>query len=139
MSRWLRKLLPYTTASLILALIYLAWVSLSRHLANREMERAGEARRAHAYRGLAEPGGTELKILQFYASPGELKKGKQAILCYGVENARAVRIDPPVEQLEPVRNRCFWVAPQRTTTYSLEAEGAGGRRVTASFTLQVRR
>ncbi|MGO9097044.1 MAG: hypothetical protein ACLQGV_17710 [Bryobacteraceae bacterium] len=44
--------------------------------------------------------GSEVKILQFYASPSVVAKGQQAILCYGVANAKTVRLEPTTESFE---------------------------------------
>lgn len=86
----------------------------------------------------AESRGTAVRILQFYANTGELVAGDPAIVCYGVDQAREVRIDPPVDQLKPAQNRCFEVRPRRTTTYTLAADGFDGTRMTASFTIRVK-
>ena len=59
------------------------------------------------------------------------------MICYGVENAKSVRLKPEVEKLKPALSRCFDVAPQRSTRYTLTAEGFGARSVTASFEIQV--
>lgn len=59
------------------------------------------------------------------------------MICYGVENAKSVSLKPEVEKLWPAFNRCFEVAPQRSTRYTLTAEGFGSRSVNASFEIQV--
>lgn len=64
------------------------------------------------------------KILNFYASPPSIEKGGDALLCYGVEAAGWVKLDPPVEQLTPALSRCFQVKPEVTTQYTLSVEGA---------------
>ena len=64
------------------------------------------------------------KILNFYASPPEIHKGEDALLCYGVEGTGWVKIDPPVEQLSPALSRCFQVKPDATTQYTLSVEGS---------------
>lgn len=84
------------------------------------------------------PSAVEVKILQFYASPGEVARGQETLICYGVEGARSVRIEPEVEQLRPVLTRCFQVKPERTTTYTLYAEGEDGATVSESFTVTVK-
>ena len=58
-------------------------------------------------------------------------------LCYGVENAASVRIEPPVEQLKPGYNRCIDVTPARTTTYRLVVEGVNGGTLSESVTVEV--
>jgi len=133
----MRKFLPYTLAALGLALLYLGWVAATRFFANRDFERAAKERQARPSARREETGGTAVKILQFYASTGEVTKGQHVIVCYGVENARAVRIEPAIEELKPARNRCFSVFPERTTTFKLLADGPEGKQVSESFTVQV--
>jgi hypothetical protein len=58
-------------------------------------------------------------------------------LCYGVENARAVTISPPIDQLSPAFSRCLEIAPQHTTHYTLMAEGFDGTVAARSLTLPV--
>jgi hypothetical protein len=78
-----------------------------------------------------------VKILQFYAGSPSVARGEKVLLCYGVENARAVRIAPDVEPLKPAYNRCIEVEPRKTTEYTLTAEGEDGKTATASFTVAV--
>jgi len=133
----MRKILPYTLAALGLVLLYLGWVAATRYFAGRDIERAAKARQARPSPPTEETAGTAVKILQFYASTGEVTKGQHAIVCYGVENARAVRLEPAIEELKPARNRCFSVFPERTTTFKLLADGADGKQVSESFTVKV--
>jgi hypothetical protein len=78
-----------------------------------------------------------VKILQFYATTGMLKAGQKAQLCYGVENARAVHISPRLPGVVPAVNRCLEIVPDRTTHYTILAEGYDGAFVTRFFTLVV--
>ena len=78
-----------------------------------------------------------VKILQFYANVGALTRGEKALLCYGVENAKAVEIKPMAEAVSPSPNRCIQIGPQHTTHYTLMAEGFDGRMTTQSLTLPV--
>lgn len=80
-----------------------------------------------------------VKILQFYANTGTVSVGDKALLCYGVENAKAIRISPPVETIAPALSRCVEIAPDHTTHYTLLAEGYDGTVVTQSFTLNVQK
>jgi len=64
------------------------------------------------------------KITSFYASPPAIHKGEEALLCYGVEDAKWVKLDPPLEKLTPSFTRCFTVKPEKTTHYTLSVEGA---------------
>ena len=44
------------------------------------------------------------RILQFYAASGAVDAGENVTICYGVEDAKSVRIEPPVEELKPALN-----------------------------------
>lgn len=135
----MRRALAYTWAAAIgMALLYLAWVGATRYLGQRAMERSREAARAPAQAVPKSPAGAGVKILHFYASTGQLTKGDRASVCYGVENARSVRIEPAVEELKPAMNRCFPITPEAATTYTLVAEGRDGTRASASFTVNVK-
>lgn len=58
-------------------------------------------------------------------------------ICYGVENAVSLILDPPVEELTPSINRCFEAPVPRETEFKLTVRGAGGDEATASFTVAV--
>lgn len=135
----LRKVLPYTTAGVVLAALYMAWVFASRWNDNRRIEQAASAQRSKLDREITELYGTgRLKILSFYVSPGLIRHGEKALVCYGVVNARTVRLDPAVERVWPSASRCFTVMPDRETRYTLTAEDADGHSASESFVLQVR-
>jgi hypothetical protein len=74
-----------------------------------------------------------VKITQFYATP-RVAAGEQATICYGVEAAVAVRIEPPVEQLVPSQARCFPFQPQGSS-YKLIARGKAGDEVSRTLTI----
>jgi hypothetical protein len=82
-----------------------------------------------------------VRILLFRASVGALIEGQKAKLCYGVENARTVRIAPGPEgaasQVYPSVHRCVEIWPQHTTHYTLMAIGFDGSTVARSLTLPV--
>ena|SRR5689334_16231894 len=135
----LRKVLPYTSAAVVLGALYTAWVFTSRWNDNRRMEQAAAAQRAKFDREITEAYGSgQLKILSFYASPGLIRRGEKALVCYGVANAKTVRLDPPVERVWPSTSRCFPVTPERETRFTLTAEDAAGHTATQSFVLQVK-
>ena len=83
----------------------------------------------------ARPG--PVRILQFYASVGSVTVGEKATLCYGVENARSVRISPMLPGVYPALRRCVEILPEHTTHYMIMAEGYDGQVATRSFTLAV--
>ncbi len=62
-----------------------------------------------------------VRITNFYASPSNPFKGESTKLCYGVENADAVKLDPPVDRVWPALSHCIEATPARETTYTLTA------------------
>jgi hypothetical protein len=137
--RIVRKLLPYTTAGVIVAAIYLVWVFAARWSENRRIAAEAEEQRAKLDRQVTTMyGDGKLKILNFYATPSNLRRGEKGMVCYGVANAKAVRLDPPVERVWPSVARCFEVAPRKDTHYTLTAEDAQGHTAAQSFLLQVK-
>ncbi len=79
----------------------------------------------------------EIHVTQFYASPAAVPRGEVTNLCYGVENAQSVRIEPPAGDTWPSPNRCVQTHPNRTTTYRLVASRSGAPDVVRSVTVQV--
>ncbi len=138
--RIIRRLLPYVTAGVALAVLYTVYVLGSRWLENRRIERvAADAVRVKAQREIAQIyGDGELKILQFYVAPGAITRGQKALVCYGTVNARSVRLEPAVERMYPALSRCFEVAPAHDTRYTLVAEDANGHTAKESVVLQVK-
>jgi hypothetical protein len=78
-----------------------------------------------------------VRITQFYATKPAIPRGEDALLCYGVENATAVRITPPVEQIRPALSRCFTISPKETTTFNLIAEDRSAKTSSQSVTVTV--
>ena len=135
----LRNPLLYTSILLGIALFYVGWVFFSRWQENRETERkAAEEKRAADQKVVESLGGNEFTILNFYASPGEIRRGESAQLCYGVSNAKTVRLEPQTSAVWPSYSRCVDVTPKKDTTYTLTAEDAAGHSKTATVTVKVR-
>jgi hypothetical protein len=134
----LRRLLPYTTATLVLALLYVAWTFYSRWNRNRNIEQAAEAQKARANAEIVSKYAGDLKILSFYTTAGNIRRGEKSLLCYGVASAVTVRIDPGVEPVKPSLSRCVEVSPAENTQYTLTAEDEAGHRVTATLPVRVR-
>jgi hypothetical protein len=129
----------YLAIGMILAAAYAGWIFLNRSLSNRRFDHRNDAdqqARSAAYDSIY--GGTAVKILQFYGREASLTEGSSSVICYGVLNAKSVRIEPPVEGVSVSPNRCVEVAPPRDTRYTLTAEGADGHAVSESFTLRVK-
>jgi hypothetical protein len=124
--------------AVVAAAVYAAWVFGSRSLRDRRWRSRQETPKASANAELERLyGGTAVKILQFYAREGNLTEGGKSVICYGVVNAKSVRIEPPVDGVFVALNRCVGVAPDRDTRYTLTAEGTDGRTVSESFLLSV--
>lgn len=137
----LRAILPYTTVLLIIAALYTAWTFYSRWQYHRDAAKAAAEKEAERERDTNERifGSGEVKITQFYGETGLLKRGQGTQICYGVVNATAVAIEPPVgEALKPSWGHCANISPTKTTTYTLTATDAAGHKKTASLTIQVR-
>ncbi|HEX3743012.1 MAG TPA: hypothetical protein VHW09_03755 [Bryobacteraceae bacterium] len=78
-----------------------------------------------------------VRILRFYATTGAILRGDKAELCYGVANAKSVRISPSLEPVAPAANKCFEIVPEHTTHYTILAEGFDGDVVSRAVTLIV--
>ena len=136
--RILRKLLPYSSAGLVIAILYVGWTFFSRWHYTSALERAANAERARADAKIIEMYGSgNLKILHFYATPGLIPRGRKGLICYGVVNAKTVRIDPGVEPLKPSISRCLEISPAADTRYTFTAEDESGHRATASVLVRV--
>jgi hypothetical protein len=136
---FLRRALPFLAVVLVIAVGYDAWIFYSRWSNEREAKKADARKEADdARRTLELLGGDRLKILDFYATPGAIERGQHATICYGVNAAERVRIDPPVEELHPAVSHCLDVAPSEDTNYKLTAEDRAGHSVTASLSIHVR-
>src|ERR1700691_4793339 len=48
-----------------------------------------------------ELGGSDFKIIAFYASPGVIHRGETVDMCYGVSNAKTVKLDPAEATVGP--------------------------------------
>jgi hypothetical protein len=72
------------------------------------------------------------KITQFYATDKVIPRGLTGKLCYGVESAKKLELDPPSEDVWPSLSRCFEISPTQTTKYTLTAIGEDGHIDTKS-------
>jgi hypothetical protein len=131
----LKKISAYTWFAVAAVLLYSAYVVGSRYLENREIERRQLAVEAERYKPYAGKG-TSVRIVQFYA-PQTVARGEAVSICYSVENAKTVRIEPPVEKLWPSLSRCISTTPREDTTYTLTAEGNDGSAATQSIKVVV--
>ena len=136
----LRAVLPYTTTALVIAILYVAWTFYSRYESSRKAQEAIDAQRAEARKQQVEQiyGSGGIKFTTFGADSGVLKRGESTELCYGVLNAKTVKLDPPVEPAKPTYYHCVQVTPKTTTTYTITAEDGKGNSKSESLTIRVR-
>ena len=129
----------YTSILLVVAIMYAGWVLFSRLQEARDIEkRARENERTEAARTYEMLGGGSFEILNFYAAPGVIHRGESAQLCYGVSNARTVRLEPQTAEVWPSQARCVEISPKKDTTYTLTADDGHGNTRTSSLTVRVR-
>lgn len=134
----LRRLLPLLSIAVLAAVVYDGWIFYSRWSGAREAEKASQAEEARRARQTIDlMGGTDFRIINFYAVPQTIRRGSQARICYGVYGAKRVRVEPAVEDLHPGVNYCWQVAPRKDTSYKLIAEDGAGHTATASLVIRV--
>lgn len=135
----IRRFLKYTWFIHVAVLIVVVVIFLTRWQENRDVERrALERKREDDRRTVEFLGGNRFEILQFYGSPPLIRRGETAQLCYGVSNAKAVRLEPrPTSGVWPSLMRCVEVAPTKDTTYTLTAEDGKGNTKTATVEVKV--
>jgi hypothetical protein len=77
------------------------------------------------------------QITELKADPSFIASGVTARLCYGVENATRLELNPRVEPILPASNNCIDVSPKETTVYTLTAYGADNKPETREVQLKV--
>ena len=131
--------MPLLALATLCAALYDGWIFYGRWRDRREGERQEKVAEAERARKTIDMlGGGNLRILNFYASPGEIKKGEHANICYGVYGAQSVRIEPLSEALHPAVSYCLQVSPAADTSYTLVADDGKGHSVKQSFELHVK-
>ncbi len=134
----LAQILPFTSIAILIAALYVGWTFYSRWSDDREAkEQTEEKVRTDARRTYELMGGGQFKILNFYASPGAIKRGDRATMCYGVSGTKKLKIEPDIEPVKPALSNCLIVSPKKSTLYTLTAEDGAGHTAAESFTLQV--
>jgi len=132
------KLLLAGLAPVLVAMVYAAWVFYSRSSEDRRLEEQEHAKQAARDRQFLAIYGSEAVVFShFYARSWKIRAGATDLVCYGVINAKSVRLDPPVEAVHPAANYCFNVAPAKTTTYTLTADGKAGGTAKETLTITV--
>ena len=139
----LKNPLLYSSAVLVVAALGVVFVMFSRWQESRNMERRAAQDRAEKQHeqdrmAVEQLGGKEFAILSFYASPAVIRRGESAQLCYGVANAKTVKLEPQSEPVWPSVARCVDVSPNKSTTYTLTIEDAVGKTQSQDLEVKVR-
>ncbi|MGB0034656.1 MAG: hypothetical protein WBP79_04185, partial [Candidatus Acidiferrales bacterium] len=101
-----RNPLIYTSTLVVLATVYAGGMLYMRKQEKRQIEeKAREHKRIEAKEAFESLGGDQFGILNFYVMPGFIRRGESAQLCYGVSNAKSVKLEPQSGQVWPSTNR----------------------------------
>jgi hypothetical protein len=138
----LKNPLLYSSVVVGIALLVVLWILFSRWQENLSIERRSREEKSRRQLendriALEQLGGNELAIQSFYASPGAIHKGDSVQLCYGVANAKTVKLEPQPNAVWPSYARCVSVSPAKTTTYTLTISDASGNTKTRSIQVKV--
>ncbi len=135
----LRKLLPFTSIGVLIAILYVAWTFYSRHQSDVAAEHAAAAKEQERRERTVSAvfGSGEILFSTFSADTGLLKRGDHTQLCYGVENAKTIKLDPPIAEVKPTYRSCIEIAPKKTTTYTITADDGKGHAKSQSLTVRV--
>jgi len=139
----LKNPLLYSSAVLLVASLSVAFVVISRWRDRRNIERQAaqelaEKQRVQDRMTVEQLGGKEFRILSFYASPTVIRRGQTAQLCYGVANAKSVKLEPRTQPVWPSVAHCVDVSPTTSITYTLTIEDAAGKTQSQDVEIKVR-
>ena len=134
--------LLYSSVLVGIVLLFVVWTLFSRWQDSHAIERRWREERTRKQLeddrvALEKFGGRELAIQTFYASPGAIRKGESTQLCYGVANAKTVKLEPQPNAVWPSYARCVTVSPTKNTTYTLTISDASGNTKTQSLQVEV--
>lgn len=135
----LRRILPFTSVGVIIAALYVAWTFYSRYESNQQAMQRIQAEREASRKRVVDQiyGSGEIRFSTFGADNGFLKRGETTELCYGVLNAKNVKVDPPIGETKPSYHHCIEIAPKKTTTYTITADDGSGHSKSESITIHV--
>jgi hypothetical protein len=134
--------LLYSSIGLAVAAVAVGWILFSRWEENRRIDRRAVQEKTQKQlesdrAALEQFGGKELAIQSFYASPGVIHRGESARLCYGVANAKTVKLEPQPDPVWPSYSRCVDVSPKKDTVYTLTVQDAAGNTRSQTVAVQV--
>src|SRR5260370_16613449 len=114
----------YSWAALGIAALVVGWILFSRWYENRGIEKHANEERTQKQQeqdrvALEQLGGKDLAIQNFYATPGEIRRGETVQLCYGVANAKTVKLEPHPNPVRPSYSPSLHSTPPNSPTYTL--------------------
>jgi hypothetical protein len=132
----------YSAIVLGVVAVIVGWILFSRWSDNKQIERQAAQQKQEKQResdrvALDEMGGRTMDIQAFYANPGVVHRGEIVQLCYGVANAKNVKLEPQTSPVWPSYSRCVDVKPTKTTTYTLTIDDGAGNTKTQSLEVKV--
>ena len=132
----------YSSIVLVGVAVVVGWILFSRWSDNRLIERRAAEEKQEKQQesdrvALDQMGGKTLDIQAFYANPGAVHRGESVQLCYGVANAKTVKLEPQPNPVWPSYSRCVDVKPTKTTTYTLTIDDGAGNTKTQSLEVKV--
>jgi hypothetical protein len=133
----------YSWTALAIAALVVCGILFSRWLENRGLEKHAKQEKTRIQLeqdriALEQMGGKELAIQNFYATPGTVRRGETVQLCYGVANAKTVKLEPQSNPVWPSYSRCVDVTPAKSTTYTLTIADATGNTKSQALEVKVR-
>ncbi|HLK81570.1 MAG TPA: hypothetical protein VKT99_08755 [Xanthobacteraceae bacterium] len=140
----LRNFLLLSAVVLLIGGAYVGFVFYSRYEANEAIQekiqqKAAQQERSQDEQAVDAMGGNRFDILGYSADPPEIRGGEKSSICYSVSNAKSVKIEPaPEDPTWPAFQRCVYVAPKKTTTYTMTIEDGAGHTKSASLEVRVR-
>lgn len=140
----LRNFLALSGVVLLIGGAYVAFVFYSRWEANQSIQekiqgKEAQKERSQDQQAVEAMGGNRFAILGYSADPPEIHAGEKSSICYSVSNAKTVKIEPaPKDPTWPAFQRCVYVAPKKTTTYTMTIEDGAGHTKSASIEVRVR-
>ena len=140
--RALRNLWKGFGAAVAIVLCFVGYTFWSRRTENADLAYKQQAAKTAQQResdaaAVEELGGSDFKIIAFYASPGLIHRGETVDMCYGVSNAKTVKLEPQENPVWPSYSRCVDVKPTKTTIYTLTIDDGAGNTKTQSIEVKV--
>src|SRR5260370_4166494 len=117
-----RRPAPFVIVVIAVSVFFLGWVALTRGSARTQSEAVGTATAQRNAQTVAYYGNGQLKVLNFYANPPEVRRGHRTLVCYSLSQPSAGPIEPPVGETSPSPGRCTGVTAAQGTENQINAQ-----------------